>query len=164
MQDVIAADADLVIRRVQDQPGDYALIVAWRNSEHVREWWDPDGPPTLEAVIEELRPSLRGEDPTIPCIIEQAGEPVGFIQFYPWDAETAYLADIGVSVPPGSWGLDLFVDAGLAAKDVHPKRETAGMQLAGHQRLRCRVRSGFERQERRRNDGQGKAQSDDCEQ
>jgi aminoglycoside 6'-N-acetyltransferase len=118
MQDVIAADADLVIRRVQDQSGDYALIVAWRNSDHVREWWDPDGPPTLEAVIEELRPSLRGEDPTISCIIELAGEPVGFIQFYPWDAETDYLAEIGVSVPPGSWGLDLFVDARLAGHGV----------------------------------------------
>jgi aminoglycoside 6'-N-acetyltransferase len=118
MQDVIAVEADLVIRRVQDQLGDYALIVAWRNSDHVREWWDPDGPPTLEAVIEELRPSLRGEDPTISCIIELAGEPVGFIQFYPWDAETDYLAEIGVSVPPGSWGLDLFVDARLAGRGV----------------------------------------------
>jgi RimJ/RimL family protein N-acetyltransferase len=118
MQDVIAVEADLVIRRVQDQFGDYALIVAWRNSDHVREWWDPDGPPTLEAVIEELRPSLRGEDPTISCIIELAGEPVGFIQFYPWDAETDYLAEIGVSVPPGSWGLDLFVDARLAGRGV----------------------------------------------
>jgi aminoglycoside 6'-N-acetyltransferase len=118
MQDVIAADADLTIRRVQDQAGDYALIVGWRNSPHVSEWWDPDVPPTLEAVIEELGPSLRGDDPTISCIIELAGEPVGFIQFYPWDAEAAYLAEIGVSVPPGSWGLDLFVDAGLAGRGV----------------------------------------------
>jgi aminoglycoside 6'-N-acetyltransferase len=118
MQDVIAADAELVIRRVRDQAGDYALIVAWRNSPYVSEWWDPDDPPTLEAVVEELEPSLRGDDLTTPCIIELAGEPVGFIQFYPWAAETAYLAEIGVSVPPGSWGLDLFIDARLAGRGV----------------------------------------------
>jgi RimJ/RimL family protein N-acetyltransferase len=110
MNDVIAADGDLVIRAVREEAGDYELIVAWRNSPHVREWWDPDDPPlTLTGLRAELDAQIRGDDTTTSCIIEQSGEPVGFIQFYPWDAEEEYLAEIGVTVPPGSWGLDIFI-------------------------------------------------------
>jgi aminoglycoside 6'-N-acetyltransferase len=110
MNDVIAADGDLVIRRVGEEPGDHELIVVWRNSPHVREWWDPDDPPlTLAGLRAELDAQIRGDDTTTSCIIEHSGEPVGFIQFYPWDAEEEYLAELGVTVPPGSWGLDIFI-------------------------------------------------------
>jgi aminoglycoside 6'-N-acetyltransferase len=120
MNDVIAADGDLVIRPVREEAGDYELIVAWRNSPHVREWWDPDDPPlTLAGLRDELDTQIRGDDTTTSCIIEHSGEPVGFIQFYPWDAEEEYLAEIGVSVPPGSWGLDIFIGkAGLEGTGV----------------------------------------------
>jgi aminoglycoside 6'-N-acetyltransferase len=110
MNDVIAADGDLVIRPVRVEAGDYERIVAWRNSPHVREWWDPDDPPlTIAELRDELDPQIRGDDTTMSCIIERSGEPVGFIQFYPWDAEEEYLAEIGVTVLPGSWGLDIFI-------------------------------------------------------
>ncbi|MFZ0179248.1 MAG: GNAT family N-acetyltransferase [Candidatus Dormiibacterota bacterium] len=110
VQERIAADGDLVIRRLRDHADDYERIVAWRNSPHVREWWDPDDPPlTPAAAVAELGMQARGDDPTTSCIIELAGEPVGFIQFYPWDAEPAYLAEVGLSIPKGSWGLDIFV-------------------------------------------------------
>ena len=105
----IAADGDLVIRRLRDHADDYARIVAWRNSPHVREWWDPDDPPlTPAAAAAELGPG-QGDDSTTSCIIELAGQAVGFVQFYPWDAEEAYLAASGLSLPKGSWGLDIFI-------------------------------------------------------
>jgi aminoglycoside 6'-N-acetyltransferase len=110
MQDVIAAEGDLAVRRMRDHPDDYALIVAWRNNPHVREWWDPDEPPmTMAAVIDQLEVLTRGGEPTTPCIIEVAGTPAGYLEFYPWDAEEAYLAEIGLSLPEGSWGLDIFI-------------------------------------------------------
>jgi aminoglycoside 6'-N-acetyltransferase len=120
VQDVIAADGDLVIRRLRDEPGDYARIVAWRNSPHVREWWDPDDPPlTQAAAIEEFELGAGGDHGTTPAIIELAGNPVGFIQFYPWDGEETYLAEIGLSLPAGAWGLDVFIgDTGLAGRGV----------------------------------------------
>jgi aminoglycoside 6'-N-acetyltransferase len=120
MKDVIATDEDLAIRRVRDEDADYARLVGWRNSPHVREWWDPDEPPVaMDGVIEELGIRGAGDDPTVPCIIELAGEAVGFIQFYPWDAEKVYLAEIELRLPEGAWGLDIFIgDAGLAGRGI----------------------------------------------
>ena len=120
MNDVIAADGDLVIRPVRVEARDYERIVAWRNAPHVREWWDPDDPPlTIAELRDELDPQIRGDDTTMSCIIERSGEPLGFIQFYPWDAEEEYLAEIGMTVPRGSWGLDVFVgEPGLEGTGV----------------------------------------------
>lgn len=110
MNDVIAAEGDLAIRRLRDEPDDYALIVAWRGTPHVHEWWDPDEPPPdLAAVAAELRPTTRASDPTTACIIEVDGRPAGFIQFYPWASEGEYMREVGISVPDGAWGLDIFI-------------------------------------------------------
>jgi aminoglycoside 6'-N-acetyltransferase len=120
VQDRIAADGDLVIRRLRDHADDYERIVAWRNSPHVREWWDPDDPPLTPAVAAaELGIRARGDDPTTSCIIELAGEPVGYVQFYPWDAEEAYLTEVHLSLPKGSWGLDIFIgESRLVGKGI----------------------------------------------
>jgi aminoglycoside 6'-N-acetyltransferase len=120
MKDVIAAEADLVIRRMRDHPDDYALIVAWRNNPHVREWWDPDEPATTMAgVIDQLEALTSGHDPTTPCIIEVAGTPAGYLEFYPWEAEAEYLAEIALSLPEGSWGLDIFIgESGLINQGI----------------------------------------------
>ena len=110
MNDVIAGDGDLAIRRMRDDPDDYRRIVEWRNQAHVREWWDPDDPPlTVDGAIEELRVSTQPGNSDTACIIELDGAPVGYLQFYPWDEEQAYLAAVGISVPGGAWGLDIFI-------------------------------------------------------
>ena len=51
-------------------------------------------------------------------MIELAGEPVGFIQFYPWEADKDYLAEIGLT-PPGGF---------LGARHLHRRapRSSAG--------------------------------------
>jgi aminoglycoside 6'-N-acetyltransferase len=120
MNDVIAADGDLVIRLLRDHEDDYTRVVAWRNSSRVREWWDPDEPPVnLSGVIDEFALRTGGDGFTTSCIIELEGVPIGFIQFYPWDAEAAYLAEIGLTLPSGSWGLDIFIgEAGLDGRGV----------------------------------------------
>jgi RimJ/RimL family protein N-acetyltransferase len=119
MNDVIAADGDLVIRRMRDHPDEHERMVAWRNSPHVREWWDLDDPPLTPAgAIDEYRELTDAAQPTTPCIIELAGVPVGYVQFYPWDAEEEYLATVGLSLPSGSWGLDIFIEGGLAGTGI----------------------------------------------
>jgi aminoglycoside 6'-N-acetyltransferase len=120
VNDVIASDAELVIRRMRDRADDHELIVAWRNRPHVREWWDPDDPPlTLEAAEEEFREAADPSHPTVTCIIEQSGHPVGYLQFYPWDGEREYLEEVDLTLPAGAWGLDIFIgEAGLTGQGL----------------------------------------------
>ena len=119
MKDVIAADGDLVIRRMRDHPDDHHRMVAWRNTPYVREWWDPDDPPlTVAAAMEEFTALTEADHPTVPCFIELEGEPVGYIQFYPWDAEEEYLSTVGLTLPKGAWGLDIFVAGDLAGRGI----------------------------------------------
>jgi aminoglycoside 6'-N-acetyltransferase len=101
---------NLSIRRMRDAAEDYQRFVAWRNLAHVREWWDPDDPPmTMESAVDEYGPDVAGRTATQAAIIELDGMPVGFLQFYPWAAYQQELADIGVEVPAGAWGLDIFI-------------------------------------------------------
>jgi aminoglycoside 6'-N-acetyltransferase len=110
VNDVIASDGDLILRRMRDRADDHELIVAWRNRPHVREWWDPDDPPlTLEAAKDEFREAADPSHPTVTCIIERSGTPVGYLQFYPWDGEREYLEEVGLTLPAGAWGLDIFI-------------------------------------------------------
>jgi aminoglycoside 6'-N-acetyltransferase len=125
VNDVIAADGDLVIRRMRDHIEDYERIVAWRNQPHVREWWDPDDPPlTLEAAIDELRAETQTAYQTTACIVEVSGAPAGYLQFYPWDGEKQYLEEVGITVPDGAWGLDILIgevtliDQGIGSRTV----------------------------------------------
>jgi RimJ/RimL family protein N-acetyltransferase len=125
VNDVIAADGDLVIRLLRDHIEDYERIVAWRNQPHVRQWWDPDDRPlTLEAAIEELRAGTQASHPTTACIIEVSGAPAGFMQFYPWDGEQRYLEEVGITLPDGAWGLDIYIgepaliDQGIGSRAV----------------------------------------------
>jgi aminoglycoside 6'-N-acetyltransferase len=123
--EVIATDGDLVVRHMRDHVDDYERIVEWRNRPHVREWWDPDDPPlTLDGAIEEFHPSTHEPDRTTACIIEVSGAPIGYLQFYPWDDERKYLDEVGVRLPDGAWGLDIFIgeraliDQGIGSRTV----------------------------------------------
>jgi aminoglycoside 6'-N-acetyltransferase len=125
VNDVITADGDLVIRRMRDDGADYERIVEWRNRPHVREWWDPDDPPlTVAGWIDELRSSTGEADRSTACILEVSGTPIGYMQFYPWDDEQEYLQEVGITLPAGAWGLDIFIgestllDQGIGSRAV----------------------------------------------
>jgi RimJ/RimL family protein N-acetyltransferase len=125
VNDVITADGDLVIRHMRDDGADYERIVEWRNRPHVREWWDPDDPPlTVAGWIDELRSSTGEPDRTTVCILEVLGTPIGYLQFYPWDGEQEYLHEVGITLPAGAWGLDIFIgestllDQGIGSRAV----------------------------------------------
>jgi RimJ/RimL family protein N-acetyltransferase len=110
VNDVIARDGDLALRRMRDEVADHERIVDWRNRPHVREWWDPDDPPlTLEAAIEEFREASDPSRPTEVAIIEVDEVAAGYLQFYPWDGEQPYLEEVGIMLPVGAWGLDILI-------------------------------------------------------
>lgn len=55
----------------------YALLRAWLERPHVREWW---GEPDTE--IGHIRAMVEGRDSTRPFLITLEGTPVGYIQYW----------------------------------------------------------------------------------
>ena len=99
---------DLAIRLMRDAPADYALMARWLGDERVLAFYEGrDKPFSLERVIENYSPRVLRLEGVTPCIVEQHGAPLGYIQYYPIDAQTAAEYDL----PPGdsAYGLDLFI-------------------------------------------------------
>lgn len=111
MRDTIARDGDLTIRRMRDDPADYALFVRWRNEPHVAEWWTTDDDPTpttLERVIAHYGPRAdHGGDTR--CLIELNGRPIGYTQFYRLDAYPQEVRDMGLELDEDAFAIDIFV-------------------------------------------------------
>jgi RimJ/RimL family protein N-acetyltransferase len=100
----------VAIRRMRDEVDDYTLLQRWRRAPHVAEWWDTaQADLGLEGVIAKYRSRTGSDDPTTACIIEVAGLPIGYIQFYPWDENETEMREIGFDLPAGYWGVDIFI-------------------------------------------------------
>ena len=107
---VLAAEGDLAIRAMQDDPDDYLLLVRWRAEPHVHDWWDPDDPaPTYGEIVEAYAPSVRGEEKTTACIIEVGGWPAGFLQFYRWWPSLAADPSLDIGADADTFGLDIHI-------------------------------------------------------
>jgi aminoglycoside 6'-N-acetyltransferase len=115
----------LTIRRMRDAADDYALMLRWLTSPHVAEWWNTERTVLdLQTITAEYRPQTRSQDTSTACIIQVSGRPIGFVQFYPWDAEAAEMREMGFDLPAGYWGIDIFVgeldhiDRGFGSRSV----------------------------------------------
>ena len=103
-------DGDLTIRPMRDVVEDYLLLVRWRAEPPVHEWWDPDDPaPTLEEVIAQNGPAVRGEEPTTSCIVELDDRPCGYLQFYRWLPYTVDEPAIDVRADADTFGIDIHI-------------------------------------------------------
>jgi aminoglycoside 6'-N-acetyltransferase len=110
--DLLISSDGLSIRRMRDLPQDWEQMRKWRSLPHVLEWWwsdDQPAPPTLEELVEEYAPDVRGETPTTDCFIEVDVRPIGFTQFYPWAGYPTEMPEIGVLLPERFWGIDTFI-------------------------------------------------------
>ena len=107
---VIAAEGDLVIREMRDEPQDYRLLVRWRAEPHVREWWDPDDPaPTVKEVLDQFGPRARGEEEATACIIEVDDRPAGYLEFYRWLPYLDVEPTIGIGADAETYGIDIYI-------------------------------------------------------
>jgi aminoglycoside 6'-N-acetyltransferase len=106
----VAVDGDLTIRRLRNDPEDIALLVRWRAMPHVRAWWDPDeAPPTAEEVAARYGERTHPSSPTIPCVIELDGRPVGYIQSYRWASYAEEAHAMEVPFDERTFGIDVFI-------------------------------------------------------
>ena len=82
---------------------DIELLIAWRADRRVNEWYGG----LEEATPEALRVDWDDEAWCERGIIELESRPVGFVQWYPAEAETA----AQYRLPPGPryWGIDIFL-------------------------------------------------------
>lgn len=75
-------DHDTVVAVRAMTRGDLADVIRWRQSDHIRRWWQADGEPTAEAVTEQYGPEIDGTTPTRLWIAEVNGRSVGFLSDY----------------------------------------------------------------------------------
>jgi aminoglycoside 6'-N-acetyltransferase len=158
---MLLRDADITVRPMRDDQDDYALIVRWRARPHVHEWWDPDEPPpTYDQVVQEYGPRARLDGETTSCIIERAGRPIGYVQFYRWASSPEEARAMDVDVDERTFGLDIFIgepdliDRGIGTRVVErlcryleDERGASGIalttELANDRAQRAYEKAGF---------------------
>lgn len=88
---------------------DFPVLGEWLREPLVDTWWHDD--PTRSALERKYGPSIDGSDPTQLRLAVSGSEPVGFIQWYCYDDEAEYAAELSplVVVPPGAYGIDYLV-------------------------------------------------------
>jgi aminoglycoside 6'-N-acetyltransferase len=102
---LIAAQGAHRIRRMQDCEEDYALLARWLTDPRVLEFYEGrDNPFPLERVRAKYAPRVLAEEAVVTCILEYAGRPAGYLQFYPADPAEYQFAEVG-----RAWALDLFI-------------------------------------------------------
>ena len=106
---------------------DLPLLGSWLREPLVQEWWHDDA--GSDALERQYGPAIDGAEPTTLRIGELippgprtdtgAGEPVGFVQWYPLASEPEYTAELArfLPIPEGSWSLDY-----LVGSEAHRRR------------------------------------------
>jgi aminoglycoside 6'-N-acetyltransferase len=96
----IIRDGDIVVRRVGED--DIAVLIGWLSDERVAARYGG-----RDRAADELAfvTKYLAEDEVNRCIVEIAGNPVGYVQFYPVDDAGSYDLDDGTGV----WAMDQFI-------------------------------------------------------
>jgi aminoglycoside 6'-N-acetyltransferase len=81
---------------------DLALVRRWMGEPHVARWYVAGS--TVEAELDDVRDSVRGEQPVEMLIAEEDGRPVGWCQWYRCDDDPDWAADVGADA--GDAGID----------------------------------------------------------
>lgn len=112
---------------MRDDPADHDLMLRWRNQPHVAEWWDTEDEPSpvaLDRIVERYGPRTDDSSMTTSCVIELAGLPIGYLQFYPWGAYADEVQAMRLEMDAGAFGIDVFigepdlVDRGIGSRAV----------------------------------------------
>ena len=96
------------IREMRFEDEDFDLMEKWLTDVEVLQYYEGrDQPFTRQQVIEKFGRRAAGEDYVVPCIVEYAGVPIGYMQYYelPENIKEQY----GVVVVSDVYGMDLFI-------------------------------------------------------
>ena len=80
---VLISDAEVAIRLMRDEPGDYQVMSKWLSDPRVLEFYEGrDHPLALEQIESEYAPRIHDEEDVTPCLIILQSAPIGYMQFY----------------------------------------------------------------------------------
>lgn len=159
--DTYLAAGDLRFRPIVEH--DIGDLVRWLNDPEVGAWWHGNTETYDEAFV-------RGEflEPAEPwltrAIVERAGEPIGFQQWYSVDDEPETLEEFGLEPGLRAYGIDQFIGEsrlhgqGIGTRQVRavadwlvgPEGPGAGLVVTDPvvenlRAVRCYERAGFEK-------------------
>lgn len=83
---------------------DAPILEKWLNNPFVLEWYEGRDNPHDQAMVRE---HFFADEDVTRCIVEYEGEPVGYLQYYPVEAEER--EEYGLSSEESVYGLDQFV-------------------------------------------------------
>ena len=84
---------------------DFPLLQKWLSAPHVAAWWNESA--DLASIEAKYGPRVDGVEPTQVFVIEEAGKPIGWIQWYLWCAYSAHAHQVGAEA--ASAGIDLAI-------------------------------------------------------
>jgi aminoglycoside 6'-N-acetyltransferase len=102
---------EISIRLMHDDMHDYELMWKWLSDEKVLEYYEGrDNPFSLERVLEEYQPVVRGEDVAVACIFSYQNQPIGYLQYYALDEMPETDRQLyGLENTQNTFGMDLFI-------------------------------------------------------
>jgi len=91
-----------------DTAADYALLLRWLADERVLEWYEGrDAQVSEDWIRDTFSPRTLGVDRVVPCIFSVAGQPLGYLQYYP--LQEAELQEYALATGTPAYGVDLFI-------------------------------------------------------
>lgn len=98
----------LCVRKLRDEPEEYALLAQWLNDPRVLEFYEGrDQFFTPEKVRTAFQPKNGSDNTCLPCLIERAGHPLGYVQICQLTPEDK--CEYGLDADSLVYGLDLFI-------------------------------------------------------
>ena len=147
---ILARAGGLWIRLMRDDETDYALMSAWLSDPRVLEFFDGrDNPLSIRDARQKYSPRIMGEENTTPCIIENDGDAIGYVQFYPKDVQDVWGLDQFIGIPDkwsqglGTRIVRLMLDYLFTNK--HASRCVLDPQVLNLRAIRCYEKAGFQK-------------------
>ena len=79
----VCGEGAVVIRKLRDSEGDYALMLKWLSDPLVLDFYEGRSNPFDMGMIKaKFAPRARGESRVVQCIIEHDSAAIGFVQYY----------------------------------------------------------------------------------
>lgn len=158
---MLAADSEINIRPLRDDPGDFACLARWLSDPRVLEFYEGrDHPFSLQAVNEKYSPRVLQADGVQACLILYEKRPLGYLQYESCSPQdllqysretglTAFSMDLFIG-EPHLWGRGLgrrvvTLAAGWLFKHRHADYVTLDPHVDNERAIRCYQACGFQR-------------------